>query len=122
MDKESIIELQKIDCNCNDCVFMERDIFKHNRSEVIHHLWQIDYFIVIRQKLLDKGRWWIDNGDKEKGELILAEAKAMKFQYQNTSFINYGYCNKLKKDVSFIPNTCQLETQSCFVHRRDGKI
>jgi hypothetical protein len=25
MDKESIYELQKIDCNCNDCKFMIRD-------------------------------------------------------------------------------------------------
>ena len=25
MDKESIIELQKIDCNCNDCIYMVRD-------------------------------------------------------------------------------------------------
>lgn len=25
MDKESIFELQKIDCNCNDCIFMVRD-------------------------------------------------------------------------------------------------
>lgn len=26
MDRESIFELQKIDCNCNDCVFMVRDL------------------------------------------------------------------------------------------------
>lgn len=25
LDKESIIERQKIDCNCNDCKFMVRD-------------------------------------------------------------------------------------------------
>jgi hypothetical protein len=25
MDKDSIFELQKIDCNCNDCIFMIRD-------------------------------------------------------------------------------------------------
>lgn len=28
MDRESIIELQKIDCNCNDCKHFERDIEK----------------------------------------------------------------------------------------------
>ena len=28
MDKESIFELQKIDCNCNDCIFMIRDFEK----------------------------------------------------------------------------------------------
>lgn len=28
MDKESLYELQKIDCNCNDCFFFNRDIEK----------------------------------------------------------------------------------------------
>ena len=28
MDKESIFELQKIDCNCNNCGHFERDIEK----------------------------------------------------------------------------------------------
>lgn len=31
MDKESIYELQKIDCNCNDCKYFERDIEKTKR-------------------------------------------------------------------------------------------
>ncbi len=33
--------------------------------------------------------------------------------------IHYGYCDKFKKPVSFIPNVCQVETQECFVHRKD---
>jgi hypothetical protein len=28
MNKESIYELQLIDCNCNDCKFMQRDLSK----------------------------------------------------------------------------------------------
>ena len=28
MDKESIYELQKIDCNCNNCFRFERDVIK----------------------------------------------------------------------------------------------
>jgi len=28
MNKESVIELQRIDCNCNDCAFMVRDLEK----------------------------------------------------------------------------------------------
>ena len=28
MDKQSIYELQKIDCNCNNCIHFERDIQK----------------------------------------------------------------------------------------------
>jgi len=34
------------------------------------------------------------------------------------ALINYGDCTKFNKAVSFIPNTCQLETQDCFEHRR----
>lgn len=32
---------------------------------------------------------------------------------------NYGNCTKFNKPVSFIPNTCMLENQKCFQHRRD---
>jgi hypothetical protein len=34
MDKDSIYELQKIDCNCNDCVFMNRNMQKPPRKFV----------------------------------------------------------------------------------------
>ena len=35
------------------------------------------------------------------------------------SGVSYGNCTKFDKPVSFIANTCQIETQECFVHRRD---
>lgn len=79
MDKDSIFELQKIDCNCNDCAFMVRDIEK-------------------------KKRW--DNTELHSDQ-------------KNASHrINYGSCTLLNKEVSFIPNTCQIETQNCFKHRK----
>lgn len=75
--KEGIYLLQEIDCNCNDCVFMVRDIEKRKSFDHLHV-----------------------------GE-------------ENASHrVNYGDCTKLKKSVSFIPNTCQIETQNCFEHRR----
>ena len=77
MDKESIFELQKIDCNCNNCKFMVRDFEKLE----LH-------------KLSYKGTGLMDN-------------------------LNYGYCNKLNKDVTFIPNVCQSDTQNCFTHRKE---
>lgn len=70
MTKESIYELQKIDCNCNDCGYLVRDL---NRRP-------------------DKGK---------------------------PSPINYGNCNKFNKPVTFIPATCQIDTQNCFIHRKD---
>ena len=38
MDKQSTYELQKIDCNCNNCIHFERDIEKtklNNNNESI---------------------------------------------------------------------------------------
>jgi hypothetical protein len=32
----------------------------------------------------------------------------------------YGNCTKLNKPVSFIPETCQIDTQQCFENRRNG--
>lgn len=72
MDKDSIIALQKIDCNCNDCLFMTRDMTKMPQKGV-------------------------------------------------PCPINYGYCEKFAKSVSFIPSHCSIENQKCFVHRKDGK-
>jgi hypothetical protein len=74
--KEAILELQNIDCNCNDCKFMIRDFDK-----LIKH----------------------------------------KESYQGTGLMDrltFGKCSKFNKDVSFIPETCQLDTQKCFKHRR----
>lgn len=78
MQKDSIFELQKIDCNCNDCVFMVRD----------------------QEKM------------KSYNHLHVGQEKA-------SHRVNYGICTELNKPVTFIPNTCQLETQNCFKHRRE---
>jgi len=69
LSKESVIELQKIDCNCNDCIYMERDLSKPPKKGV-------------------------------------------------PTPISYGYCTQFNKPVSFIPATCQIETQNCFKHRK----
>ena len=36
MDKDSLYELQKIDCNCNDCKFMVRDFEKYKSFNWLH--------------------------------------------------------------------------------------
>jgi hypothetical protein len=81
MDKESIYELQKIDCNCNDCKYLQRDIVKYKSFD---HL-------------------YIENG-----------------KVSNPSHRPlYGNCLKLNKPICFLANTCQIETQKCFLHRKD---
>lgn len=36
MDKESLVLLQKLDCNCNDCKFMDRDIEKRKQFDQLY--------------------------------------------------------------------------------------
>lgn len=119
----SIIELQKIDCNCNDCKFMVRDFERREESLSQHYKWQMDYFTTIKNNLIQKAKWWNnpDNPkqDIEKGNRLLKEAEKMKFQFDKRAVMNYGNCTKLNKSVSFIPGVCQLETQDCFTHRKD---
>ena len=54
-----------------------------------------------------------------------AKLEKHKQSYEGTGLMDrlaYGDCEKFNKPVSFIPETCQLDTQSCFEHRRDGKF
>lgn len=82
MNKESIKDLQNIDCNCNDCKFMERDFNTYKTFDKLY--------------------------TNSVGQVTSPSHR-----------INYGNCTKLNKPVSFIPNTCQLETQQCFEHRKN---
>tara|TARA_R110000787_G_scaffold7178_6_gene24717 strand:+ start:369 stop:731 length:363 start_codon:yes stop_codon:yes gene_type:complete len=119
MDKESKIELQKIDCNCSDCKFMIRNSDKFKESIEDHHRWQLDYFNKLRDNLYNKAKEWGKRGFPDKAINVKKEADKMRFQFdKKEASINYGRCHKLNKDVSFIPNVCQLETQECFEHRR----
>lgn len=80
MNKESAYQLQLIDCNCNDCLFMKRDQVK-----------------LAAHKASYKGTGLMDR-------------------------LNFGLCRRFKKPVSFIPVTCQIETQKCFRHKKQPLI
>ena len=122
MDKESVFELQKIDCNCNDCIFMQRDIEKFKQSQEHHLKMQSDYFQTLKNKVIEKANFWRwKKNDLEKYSDIAMEADRMKFQFdKSAAMINFGKCSKLDKEVQFIPNICQLETQNCFKHRKEN--
>ena len=116
MDKESIIALQRIDCNCNNCGFMERDFCTYQKWEE----WKKDIakedFDRKREKAIVEAK---ENEDLETQKVLLAKAKKMQFQFDKSKLIQYGTCHRFRKEVSFIPNTCSLENQSCFIHRKD---
>lgn len=131
MTKESIIESQKIDCNCNDCKHLFRLLDKQNNVLAADKVLSKDTFYVvkdIKQKYiqtainsLTKHREVIKDADrkidkqKNKLKLLLAE----KYGYQGSKApVQYGVCCKFNKQITFIANTLQLETQDCFEHRR----
>ena len=119
MDKESRIEFQKIDCNCSDCKHIERSLVKRQQSVDKHYLWQKNGFDIKRMKILKRVEFWNKKQESEKAKLLLKEVRKMVFQFDESECaIHFGECKKLNKDVSFIPNICQLETQECFEHRR----
>lgn len=44
-----------------------------------------------------------------------------KKSYEGTGLMDglqFGNCSKFNKPVSFIPNTCQSDTQGCFENRK----
>lgn len=121
MDKESLIEFQKIDSNCNDCIFMQRNLERFKESKELHFKWQLEEFERNKKKVIDKANWYrLKFNDLENWNSLLNVAEKMKFQFDIKEVsINYGNCTKLNKEVSFLPNTCQLDTQDCFKHRRE---
>jgi hypothetical protein len=102
-------ELQKLDCNCNNCKFMVRDIEKFKKWKDWRRKIQLEDF------------------ERRKAHAIkiaitpqeLNKALKMTFQFDGGGLLNYGNCVRFKKEVSFLPNTFSFETQKCFTHRND---
>jgi hypothetical protein len=132
MTKESIIELQKIDCNCNDCKYLFRLLDKQNNVLNNDKISQEEIFYLVKDKRsndikdnigsLIKNKELIKNADvlinKQRNKLKVIEGEKYGYQGQRTPCL-YGVCCKFNKEVTFIANTCQLETQNCFEHRRN---
>lgn len=120
MDKNSRYELQKIDCNCNDCGYMIRDTKKYQESIEMHRKMQLSQFESAKKSLYDKASYWMRKGCEEKHDALIREAEKMVFQFSKKDVsIHYGVCKLKNKNVTFIPNVCQIDTQCCFKHRMD---
>lgn len=119
MNKESILERQRADYNCNDCKHLERDMNAYNHSKTLHHLWQRQYFDLLNKKKLERADYWLNNNEWEKAAALIEEVNQSKFAFNNTAHISFGECIKLIKPVSFIANICQPENRLCFCHRKD---
>lgn len=116
MNKESIFDLQNIDCNCNDCGYMTRDFEAFKKWESFHKQIQLQEFERKKQKAFEVA----ENCEDPKGkESLFRIANKMEFSFDKSGLMQYGTCGlKNNIQVSFIPNTCQIETQDCFKHRK----
>jgi hypothetical protein len=114
MTSESTYELQKIDSNCNNCGFLRRDQNKYKVWDRFHYDLQLEEYQRDRNKALFLAYVLRDKTN-------LAKLFKQKLHFRRTSAaINYGFCQKFDfKEVSFIPGTFQIETQKCFIHRKD---
>jgi len=113
-------ELQKVDCNCNDCKFMVRDLDKYQKSIEFHRDLQQKEFDHQYERLKKIALEYRRQNELEKYQQLSDEVRKMKFQFDKSGVTtNYGNCSKFSKPVSFIPGHIQLETQECFVHRKD---
>lgn len=96
---------------------MERDIERFNKSVAWHTAMALEDFTRRKEKAIaDASNVLPEHGR----EGMLRVAHKMKFQFSKDGLIAYGTCLKLNKPVTFIVGVCQLETQHCFVHRKDS--
>ena len=110
------IELELLDANCNNCVFMERDLIKFKEFEEWNKSIQLKEFDKRKAEAFKQSNLC----DNEKGkQKLLNYANKLTFMFDKSILIHYGKCNKFNKQVFFIPNTCQIETQHCFKHRKE---
>jgi hypothetical protein len=115
LDPESAFELQKIDCNCNDCGHMQR--VKEIKIRWDYFMKEVDHKAYRDEK--EKASYALY--DKGIRGLQLNKVMFAKFQPTRVTPINYGLCKKLVKIVSFLPATFSFDTQDCFVHRKELK-
>ncbi len=117
-DKESIYGLQCLDCNCNECKHLIRNLAKLNEAKVKIIGLMEDLFNMKKERSV-KAAKELGNRNPKKGEQALKAANAMKFTppgFPNP--IMYGTCAKFNKEITFLPGTCQPDTQGCFEHRK----
>jgi len=116
------VDLQNIDCNCNNCIFMVRDSETYKKWLNWHKYLDEKEFIRNKAKAISDAQNHIDNAidehDLRSANGNMRVALKMKWQFDKKGLIHYGNCEKFKKPVSFIPDLCQIETQKCFENRR----
>lgn len=95
---------------------MQRDLDTYKKWEEWHRLLSFEEFERAKTKATQDA---LNTADLKIRGIMLAKAHKMKFQFDKSKLTNYGRCAKFDKPVSFRPRICQIETQKCFIHRKD---
>ncbi len=116
------IELQNIDCNCNNCKHMQRDMETFAKWRSFHFDMQQEMFGKRKTKAINDALALVathptEPSIKKAYNELLRKAWEMEFVFEKNK-INYGVCSLFDKSVSFMTDTCQLDTQHCFENRR----
>lgn len=114
-----MIELQNLDCNCNDCFYLQRSLAKRQEHIDFHYQEQKKHFNTKRIKLLERGEYWLFiKKDKKKAKLLFNEARKMLFVFsEGPCSLSYGKCILKKINISFIVKIMMEENFNCFKHR-----
>lgn len=118
MSKDSAILLQNLDCNCNNCKFMERDFAtlchaqKDNRD---YYAWS---YRKRRANMWSRAKQALAAGNQKRHDDILKLRTELRLDTSYKSGLYFGVCRKFEKPISFIPNIFQFETQRCFENRK----
>ncbi len=118
MDKESIILMQEVDCNCNDCGHFVRSIEALNASKKRHRQWAFLSILTRRENFWEEAQKALDKGKMDSyRDLLLARSRVTVDKSYRAGLV-FGSCSKFGKSIITVPNVCQIDTQECFIHRR----
>lgn len=116
------IELQLIDTNCNNCKFMKRDMLKFKQQLKWHLEIEESEFNATKKREINLANNLLilakTNQESKTAKGMLRVANKMRFEFRKNDKIQYGFCEKKEKDISFLPNICTPENDFCFEHRR----
>lgn len=116
---EAAFERQKLDCNCNDCAFLERDFERFKKAKQRVRDWEAFSAKLQRKKLLRQAVEEKKKGNYRSHDKLLKKRSKIQPTPSYSNLTQFGHCTKFDESVEFIPNVCQIETQECFVHRKD---
>lgn len=104
---------------------MQRDLDKFNHWKQWNLVLQLKEFEKKKLKVINDAQGLLEIAIKNGVESeikgarhVLEREKKMRFEFDKSSLLHYGQCSKFKKEVVFIPDTCQVHTQDCFVNRK----